>query len=370
LATRFRPLKIKNIRKETADCISVCFEIPDDWKEEFQFKHGQNITVKTFVNGEEIRRSYSICSSPLDNELRIAVKKVTNGKFSSYANDYLKKNHILEVLAPTGQFFTELNPSNKKNYLAFASGSGITPVISIIKTTLAKEPQSSFSLIYGNRTRSSIIFKEELEALKNRYMDRFSVYYILSREKTDAPLNQGRIDAEKCDIIFKNLLELSAIDDFFVCGPEEMIFSIKNWLEKKGIEKRKIHFELFTVPGQNSAMNKSNARNNSFYDTNSSQLVNSPTSKINIKLDGIAFDFELAFNGEPILDAALKQGADLPFACKGGVCATCRAKLISGKVEMDNNYALQPEELEAGFILTCQSHPRTEQVMIDFDVRQ
>jgi len=210
-------LKIKNIRKETADCISVCFEIPDDWKEEFQFKHGQNITLKAVVDGEEIRRSYSICSSPLDNELRIAVKKALNGKFSSYANEYLKKNHTLEVLAPTGQFFTELNPSNKKNYLAFAAGSGITPVISIIKTTLAKEPQSSFSLIYGNRNRNSIIFKEELEALKNRYMDRFSVYYILSREKTDAPFNQGRIDAEKCDTIFKNLLNLDTIDDFFIC---------------------------------------------------------------------------------------------------------------------------------------------------------
>ena len=180
MATHFRPLKIKNIRKETGDCVSVCFEIPDAWKEEFAFKQGQNITIKTVIEGEEIRRSYSICSSPFENELRIAV---TNGKFSSYANKYLKKNNTLNVLPPTGQFFTELNPSNKKNYLAFAAGSGITPVISIIKTTLATEKQSSFSLVYGNRSRSSIIFKEELEALKNKYMERFSVHHILSREK-------------------------------------------------------------------------------------------------------------------------------------------------------------------------------------------
>ncbi|MBS1597256.1 MAG: phenylacetate-CoA oxygenase/reductase subunit PaaK [Bacteroidetes bacterium] len=369
MASHFRPLKIKNIRTETADCVSVSFDVPEELKNEFEFKHGQNITVKAVIDGEEIRRSYSICSSPLENELRIAVKKVSNGKFSSYANGYLKKDHVLEVLAPSGQFFTELNPSNKKNYLAFAAGSGITPIISIIKTTLAKEPQSSFALIYGNRTHHSIIFREELEALKNSYMDRFSLHYILSREKTDAPLNQGRIDTEKCEALFKNLLNKNAIDDFFICGPEEMTFSIKNWLEAKGIDKRKIHFELFTVPGQHAAMNRGSAKGKSSADKDTNNIYNSPVSKINIKLDGITFGFDLAFNGEPILDAALKQGADLPFACKGGVCATCRAKLLSGKVEMDNNYALQPEELEAGFILTCQSHPRTEEVMIDFDVK-
>ena len=363
MATHFRPLKIKDIRKETADCVSVSFEIPAEWKDEFQFRQGQNITVRTFIEGKEIRRSYSICSSPLDNELRIAVKKIENGKFSSYANHQLKKNNTIDVLPPTGQFFTELNPSNKKNYLAFAAGSGITPIISIIKTTLATEQQSSFSLVYGNRNRNSIIFKEELEALKNLYMDRFSVHHILSREKTDASVNYGRIDAEKCNALFKNLIDLELVNEFFICGPEEMIFSVKNWLESQGIEKRKIHFELFTVPGQNSVMNKP-AERSALYPSNTS------ISKVNIKLDGITFDFDLAYNSEPILDAALKQGADLPFACKGGVCATCRAKLISGKVEMDNNYALQPEELEAGFILTCQSHPRTEQVVIDFDIRQ
>jgi ring-1,2-phenylacetyl-CoA epoxidase subunit PaaE len=361
VASHFRSLRVKDIRKETADCISVAFDIPDHWKEEFQFKQGQNITVRTTIEGEEIRRSYSICSSPFDKELRIAVKKIPNGKFSSFAIQRLKKNAAIDVLPPTGLFFTELKSSNKKNYLAFAAGSGITPVISIIKTTLATEPDSSFTLIYGNRNRNSIIFKEELEAIKNNYLDRFSMHHILSREKTDAPLNQGRIDTEKCETLFAHFIDLETIDEFFICGPEEMIFSIRNWLELKEVGKKKIHFELFTVPGQKSKPEKE--------ESSLTKKTESKKSKITIKLDGISFDFDLGADEEPILDAALKQGADLPFACKGGVCASCRAKLISGKVEMENNYALEPEELAAGFILTCQSHPRSEKVIIDFDVR-
>jgi len=361
VASHFRSLTVKDIRKETDDCVSIAFEIPDQWKEEFKFKQGQNITVRTSMEGEEIRRSYSICSSPLDNELRIAVKKIPNGKFSRFASQRLKKNSTLDVLPPTGLFFTELQRSNKKNYLAFAAGSGITPVISIIKTTLATEPESSFTLIYGNRNRNCIIFKEELEGVKNKYIDRFSIHYILSREKTDAALNQGRIDAGKCELLFTHFVDPRSIDEFFICGPEEMIFSIKNWLESKGIEKKKIHFELFTVPGQK---NKPETE-----ETVITKKAKSENSRITIRLDGIAFDFDLGTDDEPILDAALKQGADLPYACKGGVCASCRAKLIAGKVEMENNYALEPEELEAGFILTCQSHPRSEKVVIDFDMR-
>lgn len=364
MATHFRLLKIKDIRKETADCVSLAFEIPDEWKEEFRFKQGQNITIRTTINGEEIRRSYSICSSPNDQELRIAVKKIPGGKFSSYANDLLEKT-TLEILPPTGNFFTSLNPSNKKHYLAFAAGSGITPVISIIKTTLAAEPQSHFTLIYGNRDRNSIIFREELEALKNRYMQRFSLHHILSREKTDAPINQGRIDEEKCNTLFEKLPGLKNADEIFICGPEAMIFCIKNWLEKQGVGKHKIHFELFTVPGTGSS-----AKSGSQPSTPSGTSATEHSSKITVKLDGISFDFNLPFDGESILDAALKQGADLPFSCKGGVCATCKAKLVSGKVEMDTNYALEPEELDAGFILTCQSHPRSANVSVDFDLRQ
>jgi ring-1,2-phenylacetyl-CoA epoxidase subunit PaaE len=361
LSTHFHKLRVKNIRNETAESVSIAFDIPEELKEKFRFVQGQNITVRIFINNEEIRRSYSICSSPLENELRIAVKKISDGKFSAYT-DELKNNDELEILPPTGKFYTELNPSNKKNYIAFAAGSGITPVISIIKTTLATEPQSSFTLIYGNKNRSSIIFKEELEAIKNRYMDRFILHHIFSREKTDAAINHGRISEEKCDELNNKLVNIKNEDEFFLCGPEQMIFSIKDWLEKNGVDKRKIHYELFNVPGQPSETGSSSAA------VKSNELADK-ISQVTIKQDGISFSFDLAFDSDSVLTAALEQGVDLPFACKGGVCSTCRAKLIEGAVEMEHNYALEPEELEKGFILTCQSHPRSEKLTIDFDTK-
>ena len=363
MSTHFHKLTIKDIRNETPECVSISFHVPDELKETFQFVHGQNITIRTSINNEEIRRSYSICSSPLEKELRIAVKKIANGKFSAYA-ETLKKNDILELLPPTGKFHVQLEPSNKKNYIAFAAGSGITPIISIIKTTLATEPQSSFTLIFGNKNRSSIIFKEELEAIKNKYISRFALHHILSREKTDAAINNGRINAEKCEALNNKLIDIKNADEFFICGPEQMIFSVRDWLEKNDIDKKKIHFEWFTVPGQQLAVSSWQLAVD-----NHPKSFEGKTSDVTIKLDGISFSFDLSYDAEPILDAALKQGADLPFACKGGVCSTCRAKLVEGKVEMEHNYALEPDELENGFILTCQSHPRTEKVVIDFDVK-
>ncbi|MEO5594208.1 MAG: 1,2-phenylacetyl-CoA epoxidase subunit PaaE [Chitinophagaceae bacterium] len=360
MATHFHQLEIKSIRRETAACISVAFDIPPHLKPVFVFTQGQNITIKAMVDGEELRRSYSVCSSPLEDELRIAIKKVTSGRFSSWASQHLKKGSFVEVLPPTGKFFTVLDASNKKKYTAFAAGSGITPLLSIIKTTLATEQGSSFTLIYGNKNRASIIFKEELEALKNMFVDRFSIHHILSREKTDTPLNQGRIDAAKCSTIFQYLIDIKSCDDFFLCGPEAMILCVKNYLKEKGVEKNKIHFELFTVPGQkNTEINSKGPELKNAFEGKSANVT--------IKLDGITFGFSLSYNGEAILDAALKTGADLPFACKGGVCATCRAKLITGEVIMDNNYALEPEEIKKGYILTCQSHPRNEEISLDFD---
>ncbi|MFI5153533.1 MAG: 1,2-phenylacetyl-CoA epoxidase subunit PaaE [Chitinophagales bacterium] len=360
MASHFRPLIVKDIRRETAECVSVAFDIPEQWRDEFSFTQGQNITIHTILDGEELRRSYSICSSPLDNELRIAIKQIPNGIYSTLANQALKKWDRVDVLAPTGKFFTELSSQQKKNYLAFAAGSGITPILSIIKTTLVKEPQSQFTLVYGNRERQSIIFREELEALKNKYMERFSLHHILSRETVEAPIYQGRIDAEKCRLIVQKILDPKQIDEVFLCGPESMIFSLKEELERLGLSREKIHFELFTVPGQKIA---TSSKEKSAGPSEKS----GPTSAVTIKLDGIGFEFQLAYDGASVLDAALYQGADLPFACKGGVCASCRAKLTEGKVEMDQNYALEAVELEAGFILTCQSHPRSEILKIDFD---
>lgn len=360
MAVHFHPLKVKKIKKETPDCVSLVFDVPASLQDEFRFEQGQNITLKKILDGEELRRSYSICASPFENELKVAVKKLDGGKFSSYANEILKEGDELDVLPPTGKFNTRLDPANRKNYLAFVAGSGITPVLSIIKTTLQTEPGSSFTLVYGNRSRASIVFFEELEGLKNRYLDRFNFINVLSREKTDAPLNFGRITETKL-VELSRMIRYESMDDFFVCGPEEMIFSVKDFLEKLGIDKKKIHFELFTTPGQKKSA------------VSSRQLADGdagPKSKITIKLDGRSFDFALPFSSNTsILDAALKQGADLPFACKGGVCCTCKARLLEGEVDMDVNWGLEHEEVEQGYILTCQSHPKTEKVVVDFDVK-
>ena len=380
MSIHFHQLAIKEVRKETADCVSVAFIIPENLKETFAFQPGQNITIRTTINNEDIRRSYSICSAPHENELRVAIKKVGGGLFSSFANSSLQAGILLEVLPPTGNFNTKPDALQTKQYLAFAAGSGITPVISIIKTILQTEPHSSFTLVYGNRSRSSIIFFEELEGLKNKFLQRFNFINILSREKTDASISFGRITADKLKVLSK-LIQYAAMDEIFICGPEEMIFCVKDFLEQQGIEKKKIHFELFTVPGQK----KSGVRSRELgvgsrelgvrsreLGVGSRELgvESGPKSKITVKLDGRSFDFNLPFNSNiNILDAALKQGADLPFACKGGVCCTCKARLLEGEVEMDVHWGLEQEEIEKGYILTCQSHPKTERVSIDFDVK-
>lgn len=358
MAVHFYPLTVRDIRRETPDCVSVAFDIPENLADTFKFIPGQNITLRKILRNEEIRRSYSICSTPNEGELRVAIKKVEGGLFSGYANHELKPGDIIEVLPPTGRFYTPLNPANKKTYVAFAAGSGITPLLSIIRTTLETEQESTFILIFGNRNRNSIIFREELEGIKNRYMSRFILYHTLSQEKTDTPLHSGRIDREKCNLLFDHLIGLHSVDEFFLCGPEEMIFTVKAFLEEKQVPQNKIHFELFTTPGRKT----SNGEQQSLTDS-------SATSSVTVKLDGTAISFDLPYGSQSILDAALEKGADLPYACKGGVCCTCKAKLISGEVEMEVNYGLEQDEIDAGFILTCQAHPRSGNVVVDFDQR-
>jgi ring-1,2-phenylacetyl-CoA epoxidase subunit PaaE len=353
LALHFHKLTVKDIKRETADCISIAFDVPRELQKEFQFVAGQNITIKTDL--DDTRRSYSICSSPAEGELRVAVKKVANGVFSSFANEKLKKGDLLEVMSPTGTFTSTISPKNKKEYVFFAAGSGITPVISIIKAILNGEPGSRVTLVYGNKNVSSIIFKEELEALKDKHLETFRMYHILSREKTDIDFNNGRIDVDKCHQLSR-LIDFKSVDDFFVCGPEQMIFTVKDFLKGWGIESKQIHFELFTTPTR---------KHTQIY-----KAVNETSlegSVITVKLDGRSFDFNLDYNGNTILDAALAEGADAPFACKGGVCCTCKAKLIEGEVEMESNYGLDKSEVKAGFILTCQSHPRSKKVVVDYD---
>jgi len=358
MAVHFHPLVIKKIIKQTADCVTLTFDVPQELKNSFEFQQGQNVTLKTIIEGEEIRRSYSICSAPYENELTIAIKKASAGKFSTFANEELRPGMTLAVLSPTGKFHTELKRENKKTYVAFAAGSGITPIISIIKTTLATEPESAFTLVYGNRSRNSIIFFEELEGLKNKYLQRFQLIHILSRERTDTDISFGRINSEKLDQLSK-LISYQQADDFFICGPEEMIFCIKDFLLQKGIDEKKIHFELFAT------VKKTGVAQHQY----TPDVNKTATSLVVIKLDGRSFEFETGLDNTSILDAALKAGADLPFSCKGGVCCTCKAKLLEGRVEMDVHWGLEEEEVKQGYILTCQSHSLTEKVVIDFDTR-
>lgn len=360
MAVHFHPLVISKIKKETADSVSVSFKIPEALAEDFLYKEGQSITIKTTIDGQELRRSYSLCTAPFEKEIKVAIKKVPGGLFSSFANNELKEGDELELLPPVGKFNAKFAAHGPGNYLAFAAGSGITPVISIIKHTLQTQADSNFTLVFGNKNRQSIIFFEELEGLKNKFMNRFNFINILSREKTDAEIFYGRIDRKKIEAL-GNLLSYKSYDDIYICGPEEMIFTARDYFTDLGINSTNIHFELFTTPGQKQSITPQLAEE--------ATTENAQQSNITIKLDGRSFDFKLGQTGLSILDAALQQGADLPYACKGGVCCTCRAKLVSGEVSMDVNYALEAEEVEQGFILTCQSHPLTENVLVDFDVK-
>ncbi len=360
-ALRFYPLLVKDVRTETSDCVSVSLDVPAELSDAFRFIPGQYLTFRKFLDGAEVRRSYSICASPSDRDLRVAIKKVENGKFSTYANDVLKKGDVLEVMPPMGNFTPRGRDGGPKNYLAFVAGSGITPVMSIMKSILEEDKDSTFTLIYGNRSRNSIIFREDVEALKNSYMLRMRLYHVLSREYMDIPLFSGRISATKCAEFCEKLIDLKSINEAFICGPEEMILSVRQQLIDAGMPQSAVHMELFTSPDQ---PKPSHEKWVSAHTGNEG-----PKSRVSITLDGATFDMDVPFNGESILDAALKSGADLPYACKGGVCCTCRAKVTEGEVEMEVNYALEHDEIEKGFVLTCQSHPRTERVVIDFDAR-
>lgn len=357
---KFNSLKVKDIRRETKEAVSVAFEVPETLAKAYEFIQGQYLTMKTMIDGEEIRRSYSVCVSPLEGELRVAIKKVYMGRFSTFANERLKVGDELEVMEPMGRFYTEVKAGQRKNYIGFAGGSGITPVISILKTVLEVEEESQFTLFYANRGADSIIFLEQIEALKNRYMNRFVTHHIFSEETLESELFNGFITADKIRDFSNQLFDAKSIDEFFICGPEPMMLAIRDGLEALDVPKKSIHIELFASPGAPKKAIAKEVKPN--FD---------PTkqSKVSIRLDGDAFELILDYGGENVLDAALKSGADLPYACKGGVCCTCRAKLVEGEVEMDVNYALEPEEVEAGFILTCQSHPRTERIVVDYDIK-
>lgn len=361
MALKFHPLKVVDVRPETNDCVSVALEVPEQLSEDFKFIPGQYLTFRRGDGEAEIRRSYSICSGPSDCELRVAIKKVEQGKFSTYANEELKKGDVLEVMPPMGNFSRKKQEVTHKHYLAFVAGSGITPVMSIMKAVLEEDEHARFTLVYGNRNRNTIIFKEAIEALKNKYMQRLRVYHVLSRESMDVALFNGRITKEKCSEMCDALIDVSTVDEAFICGPEQMILDVRQQLIDLGMDAHHVHMELFTSPDQPKRSHEKWVKEHAEDD--------GKMSKVSITLDGTTFEMDLAYNGDSILDAALKQGADLPFACKGGVCCTCRAKVTEGEVDMEVNYALEPDEVKNGFVLTCQSHPKTDRVVIDFDQR-
>lgn len=354
--TRFHTLSIKDIQQETKDCVSIAFNIPEDLKDEFVFEPGQHLVLKTIINGTEVRRSYSICSSPAENELRVAVKQIEGGLFSTFANLYLKQGDTLAVMPPTGNFGFDKGAKTNGKYVAFAAGSGITPIISIIKSTLESDPDSHFTLFYGNKDQQSIIFNEHLAFLKNQFLNRLSIYHILSRENPGSDLFFGRIDEDKCQVYCKKLIAPATIDAFFLCGPVGMIEAVKQCLKNAGVSSDKVHFELFTAPDQKQTQPLTKET-----DTQTFAVT------VDIRMDNESFTIQSPSNKGTILDLASEAGHDLPFSCKGGVCCTCRAKLTEGEAVMDVNYALEEDELEAGYILTCQARPKSRKIAVDFD---
>lgn len=354
MSTTFHKLTVQEINAETEDCVRIDFVIPTELTKIFEFLPGQYLTLKTDIGGEEIRRSYSICSLPGSDVVSVAVKKIEGGRFSTYANQALKAGDKLEVMPPMGGFVLPADLAAAQHYVFYAAGSGITPCLSMIGYILEHTTQANVSLFYGNRHTDSIIFKEKLEGLKNSYLDRFGLYHILSREALDSPLFCGRIDAEKCSTFEQKLNPFKGQSQYYLCGPAEMVFEVKESLLSMGIDSHHVHFELFTTEGIPKAAAKVSQNTQA-------------AAHIKMKLDGLEFEFDYKGDEGSILDAALKNGADLPFACKGGVCSTCKAHCEEGEVSMAVNYALEPDEVEAGYVLTCQAVPKSEKVYINFD---
>ncbi|SRX54552.1 2Fe-2S iron-sulfur cluster-binding protein [Aequorivita sp. CIP111184] len=355
---KFHKIKVKDVYKETDDCSVITFDVPENLAEEFHFRQGQHLTLKADINDEDTRRSYSLCSSPVDGEWKVAVKLIPGGAFSTYVNSELKTGDTLEIMEPSGMFGVEVEPEKAKNYLFFAAGSGITPVLSMIKTHLALEPKATCKLFYANRTAKSIIFKEALEQLRNEYFGRLEIYYFLTKERRDIELFNGRFDDEKMKVLTKNFIDIPDTNEVFLCGPEEMINYVSSYLIDAGLPKELIHFELF-VTGLTEEDKKRAER---------LAQQNVEGVEITIVDAGKEFQFTMTKDFDNILDAALAAGADLPFACKGGVCSTCKCEILEGSVEMKINYALSDKEVSQNLVLSCQAVPTSDKVKVDFDV--
>jgi len=360
-APRFHRLGIADLRRETPGAVSIAFAVPKALAADYIFEPGQYLTLRATVAGEDTRRSYSICSGLDDGELRVAIKEVDGGLFSSYANAALRPGDTVEVMTPMGRFTAPLDPGAAHSYLGIACGSGITPLMSHIKTILGREPKSRFVLIYGNRSSRDIIFKEALEDLKDRHLGRLTVHHVLSREAQDIPLLHGRLAAEKIEALVRASLPSQTLDHAFLCGPQGALDAARTALARLDVPCGRIHVELFTPslpPGFPATQPPPRTARNG--------REPAKVADATVTLDGVTHHFPVA-KSEGIIDAGLRAGLELPFSCKGGMCCTCRAKLVSGTVEMVQNYSLEPWEMEKGFVLSCQSRPTSAEVTLDFD---
>ena len=355
---RFHPLEVTDVRRETRDAVVVTLRPRAEDAGRFMFIQGQYLTFRRDFDGAELRRSYSICAGAHEGVLRVAIKRVDGGAFSNWANDSLKAGDMMEAMAPMGAFHMPLDREAARHYLAFAGGSGITPVLSILKTTLVSEPRSRFTLVYANRQISSILFREEIEDVKNQYLGRFSTLHVLESEAQEIDLLTGRLDAQKCRALFESWIDIETVDAAFICGPEPMMLTIAAALREHGLSDAAIKFELFASgqPG------RAKARAASAHAAESAAAC-----EATVTLDGATRSFKMPKRGQSLLDAALAHNIDAPYACKAGVCSTCRAKLIEGEVEMEVNHALEDYEVRQGYVLTCQSLPLTDKIVVSYD---
>jgi ring-1,2-phenylacetyl-CoA epoxidase subunit PaaE len=359
----FHPLRVRSIEPDTAEAVVVSFDVPPALREIFGFTQGQYLTLRKTIDGQDLRRSYSICAGVDDGELRVGVRKVKGGVFSNWINTELKAGDEISVMAPQGRFFVPIEPAAHRHHVGIAGGSGITPILSIMKTVLAREPHSQFTLIYGNRSLQSTMFKEELEDLKNRYMARLVLHHVFSDEPTDAPLNMGVMNRDKLGEFLRGVVPAQSIAQVYVCGPFQMNDEAEAALLAAGVPEDRIHIERFGVAQATGTDRKADAV------VHEAQPGDAESARIVIIRDGLRREIQFNKQQPSILDAASACGMEVPFSCTSGVCGTCRAKVVEGEVRMERNFALDKNEVAAGFILTCQAHPLTERVVLSFDER-
>jgi ring-1,2-phenylacetyl-CoA epoxidase subunit PaaE len=356
----FHPLRVREVLPDTAEAVVVAFDVPDELREVFSFTQGQYLTLRKDIAGTDLRRSYSICAGVDDGELRVGVRKVKGGVFSNWINEHLQPGDTISVMAPQGRFFVAMQPEAHRHHLGIAGGSGVTPILSTMKTVLAREPHSEFTLIYGNRALKSTMFKEEIEDLKNKYLTRLTLHHVFSDEHTDAPLNMGVMNRDKIGEFLKSVVPASSIDHAFICGPFQMNDEAEAALLAAGVPEDRIHIERFGIAPQAQQVGAV---------IHEAKPGDAETAKITIIRDGVKREIAFTKDQPSILDAASAAGLEVPFSCTSGVCGTCRAKLVEGEVRMERNFALDKNEVANGFVLTCQAHPLTPHVVLSFDER-